>query len=159
MEVMTLKKPEIVILGAGFGGMITASRLSRKVGQNEANITLVNKHDYHYQTTWLHEPAAGTLAPDRTRIPIKSILDFNKIKFVQDTVVEINHKENKVMLEHDELAYDYLVVGLGSQAETFGVPGVFEYAFSKWTVNGAREIRDHIEYMFARYNNTPEPQD
>lgn len=156
---MILKKPEIVILGAGFGGMIAASRLTRKLGQNEANITLVNKHDYHYQTTWLHEPAAGTLAPDRTRVPIKAVLDFNRIKFIQDVVTEIKHEENKVILENGEVDYDYLIVGLGSEAETFGVPGVFDYAFSKWTVNGAREMRDHIEYMFAKYNNEPEPRD
>ncbi|NEU30063.1 NAD(P)/FAD-dependent oxidoreductase [bacterium LRH843] len=156
---ISLKKPNIVILGAGFGGMITASRLTKLIGQNEANITLVNKHDYHYQTTWLHEPAAGTLEPDRTRMPISSVLDLNKIKFVQDIVVEIKRDEKKVVLENGELSYDYLVVAVGSEAETFGVPGVFEHAFSKWTVNGAREVKEHIEYMFAKYNNTPEKRD
>ncbi|KHF41096.1 NAD(P)/FAD-dependent oxidoreductase [Halalkalibacter okhensis] len=159
MEVMKLKKPNIVLLGAGYAGMITASRLTKQLGHNEANITLVNKHDYHYQTTWLHEPAAGTLSPERTRMPINSVLDLNKIKFVKDSVVEIKREEKKVVLENGELEFDYLVVGLGSEAETFGVPGVHEHAFSKWTVNGAREVKEHIEYMFAKYNNTPEPQD
>ncbi|MFC0852412.1 NAD(P)/FAD-dependent oxidoreductase [Halalkalibacter oceani] len=154
-----MKKPNIVILGAGYGGMITATRLSKLLGHNEANITLVNKHDYHYQTTWLHEPAAGTLSPERTRMPIGSVLDLNKIKFVQDIVVEIKAADKKVVLENGELEYDYLVVGLGSEAETFGVPGVHEYAFSKWTVNGAREVKEHIEYMFAKYNNTAEKKD
>lgn len=158
-EVISLKKPNIVILGAGYGGMITATRLSKLLGHNEANITLVNKHDYHYQTTWLHEPAAGTLSPERTRMPIASVLDLNKIKFVQDIVVEIKAADKKVVLENGELEYDYLVVGLGSEAETFGVPGVHEYAFSKWTVNGAREVKEHIEYMFAKYNNTAEKKD
>lgn len=158
-EVISLKKPNIVILGAGYGGMITATRLSKLLGHNEANITLVNKHDYHYQTTWLHEPAAGTLSPERTRMPIGSVLDLNKIKFVQDIVVEIKAADKKVVLEDGELEYDYLVVGLGSEAETFGVPGVHEYAFSKWTVNGAREVKEHIEYMFAKYNNTAEKKD
>ncbi|MDV2886128.1 NAD(P)/FAD-dependent oxidoreductase [Alkalihalophilus pseudofirmus] len=159
MEVISLKKPSIVLLGAGYGGMITATRLSKQLGHNEANITLVNKHDYHYQTTWLHEPAAGTLSPERTRMEIKSVLDLNKIKFVKDSVIEIKTDAKKVILENGELDYDYLVVGLGSEAETFGVPGVHEHAFSKWTVNGAREVKEHIEYQFARYNNMTEKRD
>ncbi len=154
-----MNKPHIVILGAGFGGMITASRLLKQLSANDAKITLVNKHDYHYQTTWLHEPAAGTLAADRTRMPISSVLDFNRINFVQDVVVEIKREDKKVILENGELDFDYLVVALGAEAETFGVPGVFEHAFSKWTVNGAREIKDHIEYCFAKYNNMEEKED
>lgn len=154
-----MNKPHIVILGAGFGGMVTASRLTKLLSVNDANITLVNKHDYHYQTTWLHEPAAGTLEADRTRMPIASVLDLNRINFIQDVVVEIKRDEKKVILKNGEVDYDYLVVALGSEAETFGVPGVFEHAFSKWTVNGAREIREHIEYCFAKYNNTDEPKD
>lgn len=159
MEVIGLNKPHIVILGAGYGGMITASRLQKQLNVNDANITLVNKHDYHYQTTWLHEPAAGTLDAERTRMPIASVLDLNRIHFIQDVVVEIKKDENKVVLENGEVDYDYLVVALGAEPETFGVPGVFEYAFSKWTVNGARQIKEHIEYCFAKYNNTDEKKD
>ncbi len=154
-----MKKPKIVILGAGYGGMITASRLTKELGYNEAEITLVNKHNYHYQTTWLHEPAAGTLPADRTRMPIESVLDLKKMTFVKDVVVEVKREEKKVILENGELEYDYLVVAVGSEAETFGVPGVHEYAFSKWTVNGARQVKEHIEYMFAKYNNEPVKRD
>ncbi|MCM2675450.1 NAD(P)/FAD-dependent oxidoreductase [Alkalicoccobacillus plakortidis] len=154
-----MNKPHIVILGAGYGGMITATRLQKKMGDNEAKITLVNKHDYHYQTTWLHEPAAGTMLPEKTRMPIKSVVDFRKINFVQDEVVEIKTEEKKVLLKDGELDYDYLVVGLGAEAETFGVPGVKEHAYSKWTVNGARQIKDHIENCFAKYNNQVEKEE
>lgn len=159
MEVMILNKPNIVILGAGYGGIITASRLSKQLGHNDANITLVNKHSYHYQTTWLHEPAAGTIPAEKARVPIKDVLDLNKVNFVQDTAVEIDRDAKKVILENGELEYDYLVIALGSVAETFGVPGVFEHAFSKWTVNGARQVKEHIEYMFATYNNLEEKKD
>lgn len=154
-----MNKPHIVILGAGYGGMITATRLQKKMGDNEAKITLVNKHDYHYQTTWLHEPAAGTMQPERTRMPIDSVVDFRKVNFVQDEVVEIKTEEKKVLLKDGELEFDYLVVGLGAEAETFGVPGVKEHAYSKWTVNGARQIKDHIDNCFAKYNNQVEKEE
>ncbi|MGO4888943.1 NAD(P)/FAD-dependent oxidoreductase [Anaerobacillus sp. MEB173] len=149
-----MKKPKILILGAGYGGMMTATRLSKELSYNEAEITLVNKHNYHYQTTWLHEPAAGTLHHDRTRILIDDVLDTNKIKFIKDTVAKINKDDKTVTLANNgELSYDYLVIGLGSEPETFGIPGVKEHAFAIRSVNSVRQIREHIEYMFANYNN------
>ena len=48
--------PKIVILGAGYGGILTAQRL-KELNYNEADVTLVNRHDYHYITTHLHMPA------------------------------------------------------------------------------------------------------
>lgn len=56
-----MKTPKIVVLGAGYGGMITTVRLQKALSVNEAEITLVNNNSYHYQATWLHESAAGTL--------------------------------------------------------------------------------------------------
>ncbi|HHY22232.1 MAG TPA: FAD-dependent oxidoreductase, partial [Bacilli bacterium] len=117
---MNLEKARIVILGAGYAGMITAARLSKDIGYNEAEITLINKHNYHYQTTWLHEPSAGTLHHDATRMQIADVLDLNKIKFIEDVVVEIHTEEKKILLQNGEVDYDYLVIALGSEAETFG---------------------------------------
>ncbi|RBW71304.1 NAD(P)/FAD-dependent oxidoreductase [Bacillus taeanensis] len=154
-----MSTPKIVILGAGYGGMMTATRLQKQMGANEAEVTLVNKHNYHYQTTWLHEPAAGTLHHDRTRIAIEDVIDKNKVKFVQDTVVEIKKDEQKVILKNGELTYDYLVIGLGFEPETFGIKGLKENAFSIRSVNSVRKIREHIEYQFASYNNDKEKQE
>ncbi|MGJ9386034.1 FAD-dependent oxidoreductase [Salipaludibacillus neizhouensis] len=150
------KKPKIVILGAGYGGIMTASRLIKSNTQQDAEITLVNKHNYHYQTTWLHEPAAGTLHHDKTRMEISSVIDLKKINFIKDSVVEIKKDEKKVILENGEVDYDYLVIGLGSEPETFGIPGVNENSFAIRSVNSVRLLREHIEYMFASYNKEDE---
>ncbi|WP_246945722.1 NAD(P)/FAD-dependent oxidoreductase [Bacillus pinisoli] len=159
MDVISLKKPKVVILGAGYGGIMTAVNLQKKLGVNEAEVTLVNNNDYHYQTTWLHENAAGTLHHDRSRIQIVDIIDRNKINFVQDTVVTIAPEEQKVTLKNGELTYDYLVVGLGYESETFGIKGLKEHAFSIANINAARQIKEHIEYQFAKYSNSKEKKD
>lgn len=151
-----MNKPNIVILGAGYGGMMTTVNLQKSLGINEANITLVNKHDYHYQSTWLHESAAGTLHHDRTRITIKDVINTKKVNFVQDTVVTIKPEEKKVILENDELTYDILVVSLGFEAATFGIKGLEENAFMIESLNTSRLIREHIEYNFAMYHNEKE---
>ncbi|OOE14120.1 MULTISPECIES: NAD(P)/FAD-dependent oxidoreductase [Fictibacillus] len=148
-----MSKPKILILGGGYGGIMSAVRLQKELGSDEAEVTLVNKHNYHYQTTWLHENAAGTLHHDKTRIMIDNIIDMNKVNFVQDTVVEIKKDEKRVVLENQELTYDYLVIALGSDPETFGIQGLKENAFSIRSINSVRKIREHIDYSFARYNN------
>ncbi|KMY43296.1 NADH dehydrogenase [Bacillus sp. FJAT-27916] len=147
-----MKKPQIVILGAGYGGLVTAVRLQKKLNVNEAEITLINKHNYHYETTWLHEASAGTLHHDRVRYEIPSVIDKSKVKLVEDTVVEVNKEAKTVVCENNkEIPYDYLVIALGAESETFGIEGLKEYAFSISSVNKARHIRDHIEHQFALY--------
>jgi NADH dehydrogenase len=159
VEVITLRKPKIVIVGAGYGGLMTTVRLQKLIGVNEAEIVLVNKNDYHYETTWLHEASAGTLHHDRVRYEIRDVIDSSKVDFVQDTVTEINKEEKKVILEKGEVDYDYLVIALGGESETFGIKGLKEYAFGITSVNSSRQLREHIEYQFATYNMEEEKND
>ncbi len=154
-----MRKPKVVILGAGYGGLMTAVKLQKLVGVNEADITLVNKNDYHYETTWLHEASAGTLHHDRVRYEIRDVIDRNKVEFVQDTAVEIKTKEKKVILEKGELSFDILVIALGGEPETFGIKGLKEYAFGITNVDASRKLREHIEYQFATYNTEEEKKD
>lgn len=149
-------KPKILILGAGYGGMMTTAKLMKKVNVSDADITLVNKHNYHYQTTWLHESAAGTLHQDRVRMMISDVIDPKKVNLVYDTVKEIKQDEQRVVLENSECEYDYLVVSLGFESATFGITGLAENAFSITSIDTARKIRDHIEYQFACYHNEKE---
>ncbi|MEW9673778.1 NAD(P)/FAD-dependent oxidoreductase [Ammoniphilus sp. 3BR4] len=151
---------KIVILGAGYGGLITAIRLQKKWRDPQTQVTLVNQHSYHYLTTWLHEPAAGTRHHNSCRINIDSVLDTRKIKFVEATVERIRPEEKIVLLTNGRvLNYDYLVIGLGSEPETFGIEGLKEYAFGIRSINSVRMIKEHIEYMFSKFRNEPHRAD
>lgn len=156
---MVNSKPRIVVLGAGYAGMMTTKRLTQKLGEEEADITLVNKHNYHYQSTWLHEVAAGTINPNQVRVMIEDVLDKKRVNFVYDTVKEVKKDENRVILENGELEYDYLVFGLGFEKATFGIPGLEENSFSINSIDSSRLIRDHIEYQFSRYSSGEETND
>jgi NADH dehydrogenase len=146
-----MSKPKVVILGAGYGGIVTAIRLQKQIRADEMDITLVNKHDYHYITTHLHMPAAGTDHHENARVAIEELIDERKIHFVKSTVQQILPEEKKVVLAEEVLSYDYLVVGLGSETETFGIPGLRENAMSINSINSVRFIRQHTQYMFAKY--------
>jgi len=151
--------PKIVILGAGYGGVMTALRLQKQLNYNEADVTLVNKHDYHYITTHLHMPAAGTDSPENARVSISKLIDEFKIDFVKSTVVQIRPQDRKVILEDGTLSYDYLVIGVGGEPETFGIPGLKEHALNIRSINSVRLIREHIEYQFAKYKREPHRTD
>jgi NADH dehydrogenase len=151
--------PRIVILGAGYGGIVTAIRLQKDLNYNEADVTLVNKHDYHYITTHLHMPAAGTDKPDNARVDILKLIDEVKVDFVKSTVTHIRPQEKKIILEDGTLSYDYLVIGLGGEPETFGIPGLKENAMNIRSINSVRLIREHIEYQFAKFKREPDRLD
>lgn len=147
---MTLK---ILILGAGYGGLITALRLQGELNYNEAEIILINRHNYHYIATHLHQQAAGTINIKRIRINLDDLIDKQKINLIKSVVgeIDINEKKKIILKNGQKLTYDFLVIALGSEVATFGIKGLKEYAFSIRSVNSVQLIREHIEYMFAKY--------
>lgn len=147
-----VKRPTILVLGAGYGGLATVVNLQKSLGTDDAEIILINKNDYHYESTWLHEAAAGTLSPEQVRYPISRVIKQDKVKFVQAEVQAIDVKAKKVTSSAGEHTYDYLVIGLGFEGETFGIPGLDKYALSIANVKAARQIREHIEYQFATWS-------
>ncbi|PIC85599.1 FAD-dependent oxidoreductase [Sporosarcina sp. P20a] len=147
-----MKRPTILVLGAGYGGLMTVVNLQKSLGADEADIVLINKNDYHYESTWLHEAAAGTLSPEQVRYDISSVINSNKVKFIEAEVTGIDVATKNVKTNLGSHTYDYLVIGLGFEGETFGIPGLDKYALSIANVNAARQIRDHMEYQFATWS-------
>jgi NADH dehydrogenase len=140
------------VLGAGYGGLSTVVNLQKSLGADDADIVLINKNDYHYESTWLHETAAGTITPDDARYDISSVINSNKVNFVKAEVTAIDVNGKVVTTNVGSHTYDYLVISLGFEGETFGIPGLDKYALSMANVNAARQIRDHIEYQFANWS-------
>lgn len=146
-----VRRPTILVLGAGYGGLTTVVNLQKMLNVNEVEIILVNKNDYHYETTWLHEVGAGTISPDKARYPISNVINSG-VKFVQATVESVDVNTKKVGTTAGEFTYDYLVFGLGFEGETFGIPGLKEHALALSNINTARQVREHIEYQFASWS-------
>src|SRR5699024_2309486 len=118
-----------------------------------------NKHNYHYQTTWLHEVAAGTINQNQARVMISDVINPNRVRLIYDSVVKVNKNEKKVVLENSEVTYDYLVIALGFTTNTFGIKGMEENAFFIQDIDTSQLIRDHIEYQFVKYKNSEEPDE
>ncbi|WP_156290525.1 NAD(P)/FAD-dependent oxidoreductase [Oceanobacillus salinisoli] len=147
-----MSKPKIVVLGAGYAGLVTTRHLTKKLSPEEAEIVLINKHNYHYESTWLHEVAAGTITPNQARFMVSDVVNPNRVRLVYDTVVEVKKDEQRVVLENSEVTYDYLVIALGFVTNTFGIKGMEEHSFFIQDIESSRLIAEHIEYQFAKYS-------
>lgn len=154
-----MSKPKIVVLGAGYAGLKTMRNLAKNLGPEEADLILVNKHNYHYESTWLHEVAVGTINPNQARFMISDVLNPNRVRLIYDEVVEVEKEDQRVILENGEITYDYLVVALGFESNTFGIQGMEDNAFAIVDIDSSREIREHIELQFAKYNTDENSKD
>jgi len=142
---------KIVVLGGGYAGIQAALALQKRLGRGEADIVLVNKHDYHYFTTWLHKPAAGTENPGLSRVDIRDILDPGKVAILKRTVQRIDTAARSMQTDEGDIPYDVLIAALGGEPETFGIPGLAEHAFFIRSLGSALVIREHIERRFAQF--------
>lgn len=156
---MAQERKKILVLGAGYAGLQTVTKLQKHVSAEEAEITLVNKNKYHYESTWLHEASAGTISYEDLIYPVESVLKKDKVNFVNAEVTKIDRNAKKVETDSGIFNYDILVVALGFETETFGINGMKDYAFQIENVDTARHLSRHIEDKFANYAASKEKND
>ncbi|MDU0451000.1 NAD(P)/FAD-dependent oxidoreductase [Staphylococcus chromogenes] len=144
------ERKKVLVLGAGYAGLQTVVKLQKQLSEEDAQITLINKNDYHYEATWLHEASAGTISYEDLLYPVESVLKDN-VEFVRAEVTKIDRNAKKVETTRGIFDFNILVVGLGFESETFGINGMKEYAFQIENVHTARKIARHIEDKFANY--------
>jgi len=139
----------ILILGGGFAGLSTAMGLEKSLGRDPSvEITLVNRENFFLFTPMLHEVAASDL--DLTTIvnPARKLL--RRVNFFAGEVCEIDLIGKKVIVAHGfdhhehTLDYDYLVLGLGSTTNFYGIPGLEERALTMKSLSDAMRLRNHL---------------
>ena len=138
------RKPRVVILGGGFGGLATAKAL----GDN-ADITVVDRHNYQTFLPLLYQVSTAGLAADHVAYPIRGALRSYNGKFRMGSPISVDHKNKTVKLDSSEtLEFDHLIVALGSATADFGVPGVIEHGLGMKSVNEAITIRAEVMRRF-----------
>lgn len=153
-----MSRPKVVILGAGYGGLMTSKKLERLLKSGEADVTLINKHDYHYLTTQLHKIGAGTAPDHQISMNINELINPEKTTFKKGTVSSINFENQTVLLESGEtIPYDYLLIALGFEVATYGIPGIKENAFEIRSYRSTKILYRHIEEQFLLYKKDRDP--
>jgi NADH dehydrogenase len=141
----------IVILGAGFGGLFAAQGLARLA----AELTVVDRHNYHLFQPLLYQVATAGLAPSDVAWPIRSILSRQKNTTVLlDEVVDIAVDRHEVVLKRETLPFDYLVVATGSRHSYFGHEDWAASAPGLKSIDDATQIRRRILTAFEQAEMT-----
>lgn len=149
----------IVVLGAGYGGILTAKKLARKLKKHgNAKITLIDRNTYHTMLTELHEVAAGRVPEQSIKIDLDTIFEGRAVQVVQDEIQKVDFTTRTLTSENAVYTYDYLVLGTGSKPTFFGVKGADTHCFQLWSYDDAVRLKNHILNQFRRAANTPDEE-
>ena len=137
-------RPRVVILGAGLGGLTAAKALAK-----DADVTVVDRHNFQTFLPLLYQVATAGLAADHVAHPVRGALRKSDVKFRMGSPIAVDHKNKSVKLDSSEtLEFDHLVVALGSATADFGVKGVNEIALGMKSVHEAIGIRAEVMRRF-----------
>ena len=166
-------KKRILILGGGFAGVATARHLEGLFRRRpDVEIVLVSRDNFVLMTPLLFEVFSGTLDLRSCSVPVRAFL--RTTRFVEASVQGIDLDSHVVRLappsplplsppggngegESYELAYDQLVLALGSRTNRHIIPGS-RHAFTFKTVADALLLRNHFLECFERADVGPDPQ-
>jgi len=136
------KRPQVLILGGGFAGVGAAQKLK----DTDAEVVLVDRHDYHTFQPLLYQLATGLLETTAVGHSLRDLLEGQKNTTIHKaTVTGIDLDTHEVHFDELEpMTYDYLVIGLGAQVNFFGTAGADEHAFPMYTLPHAVRLKDHL---------------
>lgn len=150
----------IVIIGAGYSGILTAKKLAKKTKKmKDVRVTIIDKNPFHTMLTELHEVAANRVDEDSIKISLKKIFAGRKVDVKLDTVTNIDFNTKTVIGENESYEYDYLVLSAGSKPTFYGVPGADEYAFKLWSYEDAVVLKEHIHNTFRKASCEPNEEE
>jgi NADH dehydrogenase len=134
--------PRVLILGGGFAGVGAAQKLKGA----DAEVVLVDRHDYHTFQPLLYQLATGLLETTAVGHSLRDLLARHDNTLVHKASVNrIDLGSQTVEFDAIEpIAYDYLVLGIGAEVNYFGTAGAAEHAFPMYTLPHAVRLKDHI---------------
>lgn len=147
-------RKKVVVVGAGFGGLTFCEHFFHP----DALVTVVDRTNHHLFQPLLYQVAmAGLSGPDIAQ-PIRSILSKQpNLQVLLDEVKDFDLAHKRVLCGNKTLAYDYLVLALGSVTSYFGHADWAEYAPGLKTLEDAFMIRRNVLLAFEKAESEPDP--
>lgn len=142
------RKPRVVIVGAGFGGL----RLARELRRAPVDVVLVDQHNYHLFQPLLYQVATAALDPEEIAHSVRGLFHQHRnFAFRLGRVVGADWQSKRLLMEEGQpIPFDYLVLAAGAVTNDFGIPGVAEHAFPLKSMDEALRLRGHIMRQFER---------
>jgi len=144
---------KIVIVGAGYAGLMAAQRLAGKTRGLNVQLTLINGSDRFDQRPLLPRVATGQ---DVKRTPLAKLLRGTAVELRQGWITAIDPEQKEIQIQTKQgveaATYDFLVYALGSVVDQESVPGVREhsYVLNPHGANGAAALHARLQTLAAR---------
>jgi sulfide:quinone oxidoreductase len=135
-------KRHVVILGAGFGGLELATRLSETMS-DAVNVTLLDRNDSFFFGFSKLEVMLGRQSAEAVRLPYRDFVK-NSVEFRQETVVAIDPAARRVATDVGTHDADFLVVAMGADYDVAATPGFAEGGHEFYSLAGAERLRDAL---------------
>ena len=154
------RKKRVVVLGGGFAGVLCVRKLEECLDDG-VEIVMVNEDNFWLFTPMLPQVASGTIETRHVVVPIRTIV--KRAVFYEGRVKNIDPYGKMVSLEGVDgrrgasLSYDYLVLGMGSETNFFGMKDMARNAYQMKTLNDAVMVRNRIIDMLERAENETDP--
>jgi NADH dehydrogenase len=155
-------KKKIVILGGGFAGVECARQLESKFGNDsEIELVMISEDNFLLFTPMLPQVASGMIETRHIVLPIRTIC--KKTKFYEGRIKNIDPYGKLVTLwgtgdkRSISIHYDFLIVGLGSETNFFGMSDVEKNAYTMKTLNDAVVLRNRVIDMLEQAENETDP--
>jgi NADH:ubiquinone reductase (H+-translocating) len=130
--------PRVVIVGAGFGGLLAA----RTLAKSPVQITLIDRQNFHTFQPLLYQVATAGLSPGEIAAPIRWIMrNRRNVEVLMSEVQDFDLARRVVKLSDTEIPYDYLIVASGASHAYFGHDEWEPFAPGLKTIEDALEIR------------------
>ncbi|WP_211122023.1 NAD(P)/FAD-dependent oxidoreductase [Streptomyces yatensis] len=151
----------IVIVGAGFAGYQAARGLSRTL-RGAVEIVLINPNDYFLYLPLLPEVAAGVLEPRRVSVSLTGTLPH--VRLVLGEVHGVDLDARRISWQDPdgrsgEMAYDRLILSVGSVNKLLPIPGVAEHAHGFRGMPEALFLRDHVTRQIEMSGTSEDPRE
>lgn len=150
---MDKRLPQVVIIGAGFGGLKAAQALKGA----PVDVTLIDARNHHTFQPLLYQVATAALDPEEIAHSVRGIFNRQRnLRFRMARVTGVDWSVRQVLTNGDApVPFDYLIVAAGAVTNDFGVPGVREHAFGLKSLDEAVTIRSHIMRQFELADANP----
>jgi NADH dehydrogenase FAD-containing subunit len=150
------RRPRVVIVGAGFGGLAAATAF----GRAPVDVTVVDKRNYHLFQPLLYQVATAGLSPADIASPIRGILRRQRNTTVlMARVTGIDKERREVVAGERRIPYDYLIVATGARHAYFGRDEWEPFAPGLKKIEDATDIRRRVLLAFERAETATDPEE
>ncbi|MBI3966507.1 MAG: NAD(P)/FAD-dependent oxidoreductase [Chloroflexi bacterium] len=153
------KRPHVVIVGGGFGGLYAAKQLKGK----PVRVTIVDRRNHHLFQPLLYQVASAALSPGEIAVPIRGVFRHQRnVRVFLAEVTTLDLERRRIQLADDvgadgSLSYDFLILAPGASHSYFGHDEWEPLAPGLKTIEDALEIRRRILLAFERAERESDP--